>query len=98
MFRTTDCEGFHRRDFLRVGAAGILGMGLADVLRLREARCDSGEPGPATGVIQFWLSGGPATIDIWDLKPDAPEEIRGEFRPISTTAPGVAIVEHMPGL
>ena len=53
---------------------------------------------PATGVIQIWLSGGPATIDMWDLKPDAPEEIRGEFRPIATAAPGVSICEHMPGL
>ena len=53
---------------------------------------------PATGVIQIWLSGGPATIDMWDLKPDAPEEIRGEFRPIATAAPGVTICEHMPGL
>ena len=53
---------------------------------------------PATGVIQIWLSGGPATIDMWDLKPDAPEEIRGEFRPIATAAPGVSIGEHMPGL
>ena len=53
---------------------------------------------PATGVIQIWLAGGPATIDMWDLKPDAPEEIRGEFRPIATAAPGVSICEHMPGL
>ncbi len=49
-------------------------------------------------MIQIWLSGGPATIDMWDLKPDAPEEIRGEFRPIATAAPGVSISEHMPGL
>jgi hypothetical protein len=49
-------------------------------------------------VIQFWLAGGPATIDMWDLKPDAPAEIRGEFRPIATAAPGVMICEHLPGL
>ena len=102
MSRTrTDCEGFHRRDFLRVGAAGLLGLGAA-------RRCSGCEDGraptrrprkkPATGVIQIWLSGGPATIDMWDLKPDAPEEIRGEFRPIETAAPGVSISEHMPGL
>ena len=49
-------------------------------------------------MIQIWLSGGPATIDIWDLKPEAPEEIRGEFRPIETAVPGVSITEHMPRL
>ena len=49
-------------------------------------------------MIQIWLAGGPATIDMWDLKPDAPEEIRGEFRPSATAAPGIAISEHMPGL
>ncbi len=97
---TTDCEGFHRRDFLRVGAAGMLGLGLADALRW-PASAGAGGPGarkPATGVIQIWLSGGPATIDMWDLKPGAPEEVRGEFRPIATAAPGVAIGEHLPRL
>jgi hypothetical protein len=100
MSRTrTDCEGFHRRDVLRVGVAGLLGMSLPDALRAESLN----PPGPrvkkpATGVIQIWLSGGPATIDMWDQKPDAPEEIRGEFRPIATTAPGVSICEHMPGL
>jgi hypothetical protein len=96
----TDCEGFHRRDFLKVGAAGILGLGLADALR---AKAFSGgvspAPGgqrPATGVIQIWLSGGPATIDMWDPKPDAPEEIRGDFGAIATAAPGVALGEHLP--
>ena len=49
-------------------------------------------------MIQVWLAGGPATIDMWDLKPDAPEEIRGEFRPIATAAPGVSVCEHLPGL
>lgn len=95
----TDCEGFHRRDVLRVGVAGLLGMGLPDALRAEaQGAPESGQKKPATGVIQIWLSGGPATIDMWDLKPDAPEEIRGEFRPIATAAPGVAICEHMPGL
>src|SRR5271166_1111827 len=100
MFRPrTDCEGFHRRDVLRAGVAGLLGLSLSEALR---AEAQGGmtprvKP-PATGVIQIWLAGGPATIDMWDLKPDAPEEIRGEFRAISTAAPGVLISEHMPGL
>src|SRR3954462_8636118 len=100
MSRTrTDCEGFHRRDVLRVGMAGLLGMSLPDALRAEAGSApDSRVKKPATGVIQIWLSGGPATIDMWDLKPDAQEEIRGEFRPIATTASGVSICEHMPGL
>jgi hypothetical protein len=100
MSRTrTDCEGFHRRDVLRVGVAGLLGMSLSDALRAEALNPpDPRVKKPATGVIQIWLSGGPATIDMWDLKPDAPEQIRGEFRPIVTSAPGVSLCEHMPGL
>lgn len=96
MFRSrTDCEGFHRRDFLKIGAGGLLGLGLADVLK---ATAHAAAKPPAKGVIQIWLSGGPATIDMWDPKPDAPEGIRGEFKTISTAATGVSICEHMPKL
>jgi hypothetical protein len=99
----TDCEGFHRRDVLRAGVAGLLGMALPDALRAEAlaASNSTSKPAarrPATGVIQIWLAGGPATIDLWDLKPDAPEEIRGEFRPIATAVPGVALCEHLPRL
>ena len=95
----TDCEGFHRRDVLRAGVAGLLGLSLPEVLRAEaEGGRTAGEENSATAVIQIWLAGGPATIDIWDLKPDASEEIRGEFRPIRTASPGVNICEHMPGL
>jgi hypothetical protein len=74
-------------------------MSLPDALRAEALKApDPRVEKPATGVIQIWLSGGPATIDMWDLKPDAPEGIRGEFRPIATTAPGVSICEHMPAL
>jgi hypothetical protein len=95
----TDCERSHRRDFLRAGVAGLLGLSLPDALRA-EARGGptAGALPPATGVIQIWLAGGPATIDLWDLKPDAPEEVRGEFRPIATAMPGVTICEHLPRL
>jgi hypothetical protein len=99
MFRArADCEGFHRRDFLRVGATGLFGLGLAGALRAAAEGRTVGVRKPATGVIQIWLSGGPATIDMWDPKPEAPEEIRGEFRPIATAAPGISIGEHMPKL
>ncbi len=95
----SDCEGFHRRDFLRVGVAGLLGMSLPEALRAEALYApDPRVKKAATGVIQIWLSGGPATIDMWDLKPGAPEEIRGEFHPIATSAPGVSICEHMPAL
>src|SRR5947209_6104167 len=94
-----DCERFHRRDFLRLGTAGLLGLDLADLLRLeaRGARAGGGRP-RATSVIMVWLAGGPSTIDMWDLKPGAPEEVRGEFRPIPTRARGVRICEHLPRL
>jgi hypothetical protein len=92
----TDCEGFHRRDFLRLGSAGLLGLGLADLLRL-ETRADK-TTRKATSVIMLWLAGGPATIDMWDLKPEAPDSIRGEFKPIATSADGVRICEHFPKL
>ena len=99
MSRTrTDCEGLHRRDFLTAGAAGLFGLSLHDMLRAEAAGDTASARRPATGVIQIWLSGGPATIDMWDLKPEAPEEIRGEFRPIDTAVPGVSITEHMPRL
>src|SRR5438105_1596563 len=93
----TDCEGFYRRDFLKLGTAGLLGMGLADLLRL-EARGEAKAKRKAASVIMLWLGGGPATIDMWDLKPDAPEGIRGEFKTISTNVKGVAICEVLPKL
>ena len=95
----TDCEGFHRRDFLRIGAAGMFGLGLANLLGAEAlgGGTAGGRP-PAKGVIQIWLSGGPATIDMWDPKPDAPEEFRGDFRAIATAVEGVRIGEHMPKL
>src|SRR5438552_2194341 len=93
---SVDCERFYRRDFLTVGAAGLLGLGLSDVLA-READEDvSKRRGKADSVILLWLGGGPATIDMWDLKPDAPEHIRGEFKPIATRANGLRICEHLP--
>jgi hypothetical protein len=93
----TDCEGLYRRDFLKLGSAGLLGLSLPDLLRL-EARAEksAGEKPRAKSVIMIWLAGGPATIDMWDLKPNAPAEIRGEFKPIPTCVPGLQIGEHLP--
>jgi len=95
-----DCEGFSRRDFIKVGSAGLLGMTLPQLLKL-EAQASNNAPAArqtrrATSVIMVWLSGGPATIDMWDLRPNAPEGIRGEFREINTSADGIRICEHLP--
>ena len=97
----TDCEGFARRDFLKIGAAGVFGLTLPQLLQM-EARARAAVPAGdnrrtrPTSVIMVWLAGGPATIDMWDLKPGAPDGIRGEFNPINTRAPGVQISEHLP--
>jgi len=96
----TDCEGFYRRDFLKIGAAGLFGLTLPQLLRLESAaQARESEGGPkrrANAVILLWLGGGPATIDMWDLKPDAPAEIRGEFKPIDANVDGIQICEHLP--
>jgi hypothetical protein len=94
----TDCEGFHRRDFLTIGSAGMLGLTLPQILAA-EAKAKSGDltgKVKAKGVILVWLGGGPATIDMWDNKPEAPEGIRGEFKSIPTTADGMQIAETFP--
>src|SRR5207248_7292134 len=90
----SDCEGYHRRDFLKLGTAGLLGLSLADLLRL-EAAAPPATKRRAASVIMIWLAGGPATIDMWDLKPQATEGIRGEFKPIATRVPGISISEHL---
>jgi hypothetical protein len=101
MNRLTDCEGFYRRDVLKLGVAGVFGLTLPQMLRL-EAQARAAAPPSrradrrADSVIMIWLGGGPATIDMWDLKPDAPEGIRGAFRPIPTSATGIQISEHLP--
>jgi uncharacterized protein (DUF1501 family) len=94
----TDCEGFHRRNFLKIGAAGVLGLTLPQLLQLeaQAARTGGKKKDGTRAVIMVWLAGGPATIDMWDLKPEAPEGIRGEFKPVATKADGVQISEHLP--
>jgi len=93
-------DGFARRDFLRIGAAGLFGLGLPQFLELEAHTRAAGPARPRTpqaqSVIFIWLSGGPSTIDMWDLKPDAPDGIRGEFQPIATRVSGLRICEHLP--
>ena len=94
------CDGVSRRTFLQVGALTFGGLSLADWLRARAAAAATANPATATprkrSVILIWQAGGPSHLDMYDLKPDAPAEVRGEFRPIPTAVPGVQISEHLP--
>ncbi|MEX0586457.1 MAG: DUF1501 domain-containing protein, partial [Pirellulales bacterium] len=84
---------FTRRNFLQVGAIGLTGLTLPRLLAAEAARDDSGSK---KSLIMIYLVGGPPHIDMWDLKPDAPVEVRGEFRPIRTNVPGIDLCEHLP--
>ena len=89
------CDGQTRRDFLRVGSAGLFGMGLGLPQMLAADRVKS--PGTKdVSLIFVFLHGGLSTIDTFDLKPDAPAEFRGEFNPIATNLPGYKVCEHLP--
>ena len=89
------CDGMSRRDFLKVGALGVGGLTLADLLRLK-AQGAVHASSPNKAIIMVYLNGGPSHIDMYDLKPDAPVEYRGEFKPIQTNVPGMDICELMP--
>src|SRR3984957_5813327 len=87
------CDGVTRRGFLQVGALGT-GLTLAEMLRLRASAGETSRSGKSA--ILIYLPGGPSHMDMYDLKPDAPKEFRGEFKPIATNVPGVQICEHFP--
>lgn len=89
------CDGHSRRDFLRVGALAMGGLGLPQILKAEER---SGRRATHKSIIMVFLAGGPPHQDMVDLKPDAPEGIRGEFRPIPTSVPGIDVCEHLPRL
>jgi hypothetical protein len=89
------CDGLTRRETLAAGClTAVGGLGLAELLQAKESAGSSG--GKAKSVIVLYLLGGAATQDMFDLKPAAPAEIRGEFAPIDTSAPGIQICEHLP--
>jgi hypothetical protein len=101
----SDCEKFHRRDFLRVGVLSLLGLSLSKYFALADAAkkkpAGPQEPmshtnGTADSAILIWLAGGPSHIDTFDPKPDAPLEIRGNFNAINTRANGMQLSEHLP--
>jgi hypothetical protein len=83
-----------RRAFLVAGGVGFAGLHLPGLLRAGPAAAPPRKAARST--IFIWLSGGASHLDTWDLKPDAPREFRGEFRPIATTAPGLRLCEHLP--
>ena len=87
------CDGVSRRNFLRIGALGMGGLALPQILR---AEAQSGIRKSHKAVIMIYLPGGPPHQDTFDLKLDAPSEIRGEFKPIRTNVPGIQICEHLP--
>lgn len=98
------CDGVSRRELLRVGGAGLLGLSLGNLLQFQAL---GAQPvtnvsrtgfGKAKNLIFIFLQGGPSHLDIWDPKPDAPDDIRGDFKAIKTKLPGVAVSEVMPNL
>src|SRR5438477_224144 len=99
----TLCDGTTRREFLRVGGAALFGMNLPQLFALQAhtpstaaAKGSKKGFGQAKSVILLFLQGGPSHLDIWDPKPDAPSNIRGEFKPIKTVVPGTHLTEVMP--
>lgn len=96
--RYRNCDGISRRGFLELGAS-CLGLGLADVLRLRATAAETRPPTAGTSnksLIVFWTHGGMSQQDTYDLKPDAPAEFRGMYQPIATSVPGLQITERFP--
>lgn len=90
-----NCDGLSRRNFMKVGALGVGSLTLADLLR-HEAQAETGSTHKA--IINIHMNGGPSHQDIFDLKPNAPVEYRGEFNPIKTNVSGMEICEHLPKL
>ena len=87
-----------RREFLRLGALGAVGLSLPTLLRAGTLRASSADRsfGRAKRCILVFLNGGPSQLDTWDMKPNAPAEVRGELKPISTSVPGIQASELLP--
>jgi hypothetical protein len=89
------CDGMRRRDFLHAGSAGMLGLGLTDFLSLKAQGAVQKDKSDMN-VIMLFLVGGPSQLDTFDMKPDAPSEIRGPYKPLKTNVPGIEISEIFP--
>jgi hypothetical protein len=91
------CDGVTRRDFVRIGGLTGLGLGLAELWALRAASAASGQRSlRARSCVLIWLDGGPSHLETFDMKPNAPAEVRGPFKPISTAVAGTQICELLP--
>jgi hypothetical protein len=98
------CDGIARRDLIQAGGLSLFGLSLADVLALQEAQAAATPStsstarsfGKAKNVLILFLYGSPCGLDMWDMKPDAPEDIRGPFKPIRTSNPSIDITENLP--
>ncbi|MBX9790349.1 MAG: DUF1501 domain-containing protein [Pirellulales bacterium] len=107
---STDSSRIPRRRLLQIGGLGALGLNLSTLLAAGERRARGADPTsngatavaaapsgkPIRSCILVFLYGGPSHLDTWDLKPDAPREVRGQFAPIATTVPGLPVAEHLP--
>lgn len=88
------CDGLTRRDFLHAGTVGLLGLTLSDLFKLKAYGAVDGDND--VNVILLFLVGAPSQLDTWDMKPDAPAEVRGPYKPIGTNVPGIQIAEVFP--
>ncbi len=89
------CDQVSRRNFIKIGSLGLGGLGLPQILH---AENKAGKTNSHKSIIMIYLPGGPPHQDMYDIKMDAPSEIRGEFKPISTSVPDIQICEHLPRL
>ena len=89
-------RGISRRSFVQLGAAGLASLGLPELTRMKEASARCGRATKDTRVILIWLDGGPSHLDLYDMKPNAPAEYRGMWRPVRTNVPGMEITELLP--
>jgi hypothetical protein len=90
------CDGLSRRSFLQLGVAGMAAVGLPQLLRAKEQSAAANGTTTNTSVILLWLDGGPSHMDLYDMKPDAPAEYRGLWKPIKTRVPGMDVTELFP--
>jgi hypothetical protein len=98
MNRCTGPVAISRRELFQVGAAGLLGLSLPRVLQAKARLSEQGMTAKADACIVIFLNGGPSHLDMWDMKPEAPAEVRGEFKPIASSVSGVQFSEHLPRL
>src|SRR5580704_1482115 len=94
--RVPVCHGVTRRSFLQAGTAGIAGLSLPATLSLEAAGAIDSSKSEIRNCITIFLVGSPGHLDTWDMKPEAPAEIRGKFSPIKTNVAGIDICEHFP--